>query len=96
MMHASKRMRELQVGTGMTDAKRKWMRRGLIGLGGTVVLGIALTIAVSRLLEPARMADWLEPRLSSALKRDVSIGTAGIRLIPLRVRLGALPGRCAT
>ncbi len=74
----------------MSELRAKWMRRGLIALGGAAVLGLVAWFAASRALEPGRMADWLEPRLSSALKRDVSIGSAGVRLIPLRVTLAEL------
>jgi uncharacterized protein involved in outer membrane biogenesis len=51
-----------------------------VGIAGSVVLA-------SRFLDPVRLADWLQPRLTALFERDVSIGTAEVRLLPFGFRL---------
>lgn len=64
-----------------------WLRRVLIGL--VVLAGVYLgtVFALSRFLDPARLADWIQPRLAAAANRDVEIAAADVRLIPFEVRL---------
>jgi len=74
-----------------TDPKRpagsRWLRRLLVA---TLALGVVYVVAVfalSRLLDPSRLADWAQPRLAAAVNRDVEIGTASVHLVPFEVRL---------
>jgi hypothetical protein len=64
-----------------------WVRRALIAL---LVLGggyLGSAFALSRLLDPARLADWVQPRLAAVVNRDVEIGEARVRLLPFEVQL---------
>lgn len=66
----------------------RWPRRILVAV---LALGVAYVVAVyalSRLLDPVRLADWAQPRLATAVNRDVEIGTADVHLLPFEVRLG--------
>ncbi len=66
---------------------RRWARRALITV---LVLGGAYAgsvFALSRLLDPVRLADWIQPRLAAVVNRDVEIGEASVRLFPFEVQL---------
>ncbi len=66
---------------------RRWPRR-LLAVAAALGLGYLGTVfALSRLLDPTRLADWVQPRLAAAANRDVEIGTAHVRLVPFEVRL---------
>jgi hypothetical protein len=65
----------------------RWVRRTLVTL---LVLGggyLGSVFALSRLLDPARLADWVQPRLAAVVNRDVEIGEARVRLVPFEVQL---------
>ena len=67
-----------------------WIRR-LAVLALALVLGYAaLVLVLGRILDPERLATWLEPRAEAALNRDVQIERVGITWLPFGVRLGAL------
>ena len=69
------------------SSPRRWVRRALITL---LVLGggyLGSVFALSRLLDPARLADWVQPRLAAVVNRDVEIGEARVRLLPFEVQL---------
>ena len=72
----------------MSDAQaprsplRRWIPRVLVGLAVVVVLGGVGLFAVTRSLDPVRLAGWLEPRMETALARDVSVGAARVDLFP--------------
>jgi hypothetical protein len=69
-------------------ASRRWIRRALIGLVALAVLYLGTVFALSRFLDPVRLADWIEPRIAAAVNRDVSIGTASVHLVPFELNLG--------
>lgn len=66
-------------------------RRGLIA--ALVLLAIvaltygAAAFVLSRVLDPERLADWIEPRAGAAINRDVAIGSVRIGLFPVSVNL---------
>jgi len=64
-----------------------WLRRILfaIGLAGIVYLG--LLFVLSRFLDPETLAARIEPRLETALAREVEIGSAKVGFFPLGIRL---------
>ena len=64
-----------------------WLRRILfaIGLAGVVYLG--LLFVLSRFLDPETLAARIEPRLETALAREVEIGSAKVGFFPLGIRL---------
>jgi uncharacterized protein involved in outer membrane biogenesis len=69
------------------SSPRRWVRRALITL---LVLGggyVGSVFALSRLLDPVRLADWIQPRLAAVVNRDVEIGEASVRLLPFEVQL---------
>jgi hypothetical protein len=67
---------------------RRWLRRVLVGLVAVAALYLATVFALSRFLDPVRLADWMEPRITAAVNRDVAIGTASVRLVPFELSLG--------
>lgn len=66
---------------------RVWIRRGIFGIAGLAVLYLGTAFALSRFLDPEELADWIEPRLESALSRDVDVGRVEVGFLPLGVRL---------
>lgn len=75
-----------------TPATRRWSRRHL-WIGGAILaaLGLAYGAAafvLTRVLDPERLGDWVEPRASAVLGRDVTIGSVRVGIFPLGVRLG--------
>jgi AsmA protein len=67
-----------------------WRRLGrlflLVAAVGAVIF-IALTLVLSRFLDPEALAARVEPRLETALARDVEVGRVEVGLFPLGVRL---------
>jgi len=65
----------------------RWGRRLLfLGVAGAAVFA-ALTLFLSRFLDPEELAARLEPRLEAALAREVEVGRVEVSLFPLGVRL---------
>jgi hypothetical protein len=69
------------------SSARRWARILLWVLGVGVLLFLASSFAVSRLLDPDRLAGWLEPRIEEAVNRDVEVGAVEVGFLPLAVRL---------
>ena len=68
----------------------RWGRRFLI-LAGVLLLGfLGAAFALSRFLDPERLAGWLEPRLETAVNRDVEIERLSVGFLPPGVRLSGL------
>jgi hypothetical protein len=65
----------------------RWLRIVLIALAVLVVGYLAATLALSRFLDPARLADWIEPRLEAVLNREIDIDRAEVGLFPLSLQL---------
>ncbi len=72
---------------GRGGRRSRWLRRGLIVLAVAAAGYVATVFALSRFLDPVRLADWIEPRLEARLNREVAIGDAEVRLFPLGLRL---------
>lgn len=66
---------------------RTWMRRLAWTAGGLVLLYFLAAFALSRFLDPTRLADWAEPEIEAALNRDVEIDAVGVKLLPFGVRI---------
>ncbi len=65
----------------------------LAGAAAVIVLGgyLAASVALRAYLDPASLADRLEPRVSAALNRPISIGSARLTIFPRpSVRLSAI------
>jgi len=67
-----------------TDANRdSWLRRSLLIATVALVATYVLTaIALDLLVDSARVRAWVEPRVSAALNRSVTVGEARIDLFP--------------
>ncbi|MDX1647586.1 MAG: AsmA-like C-terminal region-containing protein [Longimicrobiales bacterium] len=66
-----------------TPSGRPWLRRVLLGglLLALATLPLA-TVAIAVLVDDDELVGWLEPRLSSALNREVALGDVGVALLP--------------
>ena len=69
---------------------RGWLRRSALALATLAALYVGTAFALSRFLDPEELAGWLEPRLETALNRDVTVGGVEVGFFPLAVRLQAL------
>jgi hypothetical protein len=65
----------------------RWRRRALVGLGVIALAAVSLLVVVHRVADPERLAEWLQPRISRVLKRDVTIGAASVGVFPPRFEL---------
>ena len=54
---------DVEAGTGIPRWARKWTRRLAWTAGGLVLLYFLAAFALSRFLDPSRLASWLEPAL---------------------------------
>ena len=66
--------------------RRPWTRRILVVVAVLTVLYLGGSFLLSRFLDPAALAEWLEPRLESALSRDVEVERVEVGFLPLGVR----------
>jgi len=73
--------------TSPTSTWRRLSRVVLLLVAAGAVIFIALTLVLSRFLDPEALAARVEPRLEKALSRDVEVGRVEIGLFPLGVRL---------
>ncbi|UCC26552.1 MAG: AsmA family protein [Gemmatimonadales bacterium] len=71
----------------MPRARRRWIRRLLWIAGVGAALLIAGSFVLSRVMDPDRLARWLEPRIETAVNREVSVGAVEVGFLPLAVRL---------
>ena len=72
------------------SSKSSWRRwsRWLLILGAVAAVAfLALTLVLSRFLDPEALAARVEPRLEAALARDVEISRVEVAFFPLGVRL---------
>lgn len=73
-----------------TSGRRRLLKGALAGAVALLVLFVGLSFALSRFLDPERLASWLEPQLEAAVNRDVSVGAVRVAILPLGVRLDAV------
>lgn len=60
-----------------------WFRRGLLAVLAAALLALPLaSLAIALFVDSDDVAAWLSPRLSGALNRQVTIGDAGIAILP--------------
>jgi hypothetical protein len=69
---------------------RTWAWRAAYGFLALAVLYLGAAFVLSRFLNPEELASWLEPRLETALNRDVEVGQVKVGFLPLGFRLSDL------
>jgi len=70
-----------------SSAWHRWGRWLSLGLAGGALALLVLTFFLSRFLDPEALAARVEPRLETALGREVEIGSVEVGLFPLGIRL---------
>ncbi|MEJ2539565.1 MAG: AsmA family protein, partial [Gemmatimonadota bacterium] len=68
----------------------RWVRRLFVLFGVLAVLFLTASFALSRYLEPERLARWVEPRIEAAVNRQVEVDRSSVSFLPLGIRLEGL------